>query len=203
MIGIFIEPNYEIYKFINKWKLRIKKRKIKTKFINHPPHSTIYLANLRDHKKIFLSVKMVAQNFKNFSITLNKTGVFVNDKLTGADTIYLNIKKNKNLFLLQKELAKKLKFFIKGDIKKKMKVEFIDKRLNNSQKKFGFPFVGSHWVPHFTIGSIKDYVKTSEYKEFKNLKINFQNKIDKVSIWKISGEKHFKLKEFKFHKKQV
>jgi len=197
MIGIFIEPNYQIKKFIKKWKSYIKKKKIKSKLTNHPPHSTLYLANLDNPKQVIFQIEKIVKKFKKFEIKVNKTDVFVDDKLIGGDTIYLNIKKNKNLYLLQKRLAQNLKFFLNKKTKKNFKLKFLNKRLANSQKNFGFPFVGSHWMPHFTISSIKDFTQTNEFKKFKESKINFDCKINKISIWKISGEKHYKIKELK------
>ena len=69
-----------------------------------PPHSTIFLANIRNKKKLFLVLEKTIANFNQFKITINKTSVFKNDLFTNGDTIYLNIKKNKKLLLLQKKL---------------------------------------------------------------------------------------------------
>ena len=197
MIGIFLEPNKTLNKIIIKWKLILKKNNINGKFINHPPHSTIYLANIKNQKKLFLIINKTVREFNKFKVIINKTGVFKNDLFAEGDTLYLNIKNNKNLFILQKKLADNLRSLVNKNSKNIKKYKFLNKFLITSQKKYGFPFVGNHWMPHFTIGSVKNYVDMKNYKKFKNLKINLENEVDKISVWKISGDKHIKLKEIK------
>ena len=194
MIGIFLEPNKKLKKIIIKWKKNLKKKKVKGKFINHPPHSTIFLANIRNKKKLFLVLEKTIANFNQFKITINKTSVFKNDLFTNGDTIYLNIKKNKKLLLLQKKIANNLKPLVD---KKSKNMKFKNNLLDSSQKKYGFPFVGNHWIPHFTIGSVKNFIEMNDYKIFRKLKINLKNEINKISIWEIIGNKHIKLKEIK------
>ena len=194
MIGIFLEPNKKIRKVIIKWKKNLKKKNIKGKFINHPPHSTIFFANIRNKKKLFLILEKIIADFKQFKITINKTSVFKNDLFTGGDTIYLNIKKNKKLFLLQKKIANNLRPLVN---KKSKNIKFKNNLLGSSQKKYGFPFVGNHWIPHFTIGSVKNFIEMNDYKTFRKLKINLKYEIYKISIWEIIGNKHIKLKEIK------
>lgn len=198
MLGIFLEPKGKLRNFILKWKFKIKKNYISIKYINHPPHSSIYVANLSKQQRVIEEIQNVVDQFKSFKIKIDKTDVFLEDKFTGKDTIYLNIKKNKNIFILQKKLAEKLKHFIK---KKKIKnIKSLDNKLKKSVLKYGFPFVGSHWKPHFTIGSIKNFNKKKDYLRFMKTKIYFENNIKTISLWKINQDKHKKIREFKFSK---
>lgn len=197
MIGIFLEPNKPLENIIINWKKKLKKKNVKSKFINHPPHSTIFFANIRNKKKLFLVIEKTITGLKKFKITVNKTGVFKNDLLTGRDTIYLKIKKNRKLFLLQKKIAHNLRSLIKKKSKNKKRWRFKNKLLDRSQKKYGFPFVGNHWIPHFTIGSVKNFIESNDYKIFRKLKIKLKSEINKITVWKIIGNKHIKLKEIK------
>jgi 2'-5' RNA ligase len=197
MIGIFLEPNKPLKKIIIKWKKNLKKKNIKGKLINHPPHSTIFFANIRNKKQLFLIIEKTIKEFKKFKVTVNKTDVFKNDLFTGGDTIYLNIKKNRKLLLLQKKIAINLRSLVDKKSKNKRNLKFKNKLLDISQKKYGFPFVGNHWMPHFTIGSIKNFIQMNDYKIFRKLKINLNNEINKITVWKIIGNKHIKLKEIK------
>jgi 2'-5' RNA ligase len=197
MIGIFLEPNKPLENIIINWKKKLKKKNVKSKFINHPPHSTIFFANIRNKKKLFLVIEKTITGFKKFKITVNKTGVFKNDLLTGRDTIYLKIKKNRKLFLLQKKIAHNLRSLIKKKSKNKKRWRFKNKLLDRSQKKYGFPFVGNHWIPHFTIGSVKNFIEMNDCKIFRKLKIKLKSEINKITVWKIIGNKHIKLKEIK------
>ena len=195
MIGIFIEPNKELKIHINKWKNKINKKFIRTRLTLHPPHSTIYYANLIKDKDILNVLEATVKTIDSFRISVNKTLIFYDDELTGGDTMCLLINKNDKLFQIQKKIAKSLKFFIKKNSNAKQK--FTNKALSTSVKKYGYPFVGKHWLPHFTIGSIKNKRNSSEFKQFTKEKVKFTNNINYISAWKISGNKHVLIKRFK------
>jgi 2'-5' RNA ligase len=195
MIGIFIEPNKELKTYINKWKKKINKKFIKTKLISHPPHSTIYYANLIKDKDILKVLETTLKTINSFKIIVNKTLIFYDDKLTGGDTMCLSISKNNKLFQIQKKIAENLKFFIKKNSNKNTKLN--NKVLLTSLTKYGYPFVGDHWLPHFTIGSIKNKRNSSEFHQFMEEKVKFANNVDYISAWKINGNKHVLIKRFK------
>ena len=115
MLAIFIEPEGKLKSFIRKWKFKIKKKKIKTEYINHPPHSTIYVSNFINEKKVIESVRNITTKFNSFEIQINKTDFFFNDGFTNKDTFFLNIKKNKKIYKLQRNLANNLKSLVKKE----------------------------------------------------------------------------------------
>ena len=195
MIGIFIEPNKELKAYINKWKKKINKKFIKSKLTSHPPHSTIYYANLIKDEDILKVLEATLKTVNSFKIYVNKTLVFYDDALTGGDTMCLLVNKNNKLFQIQKKIVENLKFFIKKNSNSNRK--FTNKALSTSVKKYGYPFVGKHWMPHFTISSIINKRNTSEFKQFVKEKVKFTNNINFISVWKITGNKHILIKRFK------
>ena len=195
MIGIFIEPNHELKTYINKWKKKINKNFISSKLTSHPPHSTIYYANLVKDKDVLKILKTTLKTINSFKISIKKTLIFYDDKLTSGDTMCLLINKNKRLFQIQKKIAKNLKFFIKKNSNKNSQLN--NKVLLTSMRRYGYPFVGNHWLPHFTISSIKNKRDSNEFKQFVEEKVKFENIINYISIWKIFGNKHILIKRFK------
>ncbi|MAJ65686.1 MAG: hypothetical protein CMI76_00105 [Candidatus Pelagibacter sp.] len=195
MIGIFIEPNKELKAYINKWKKKINKKFIKSKLTSHPPHSTIYYANLIKDEDILKVLEATLKTVKSFKIYVNKTLVFYDDALTAGDTMCLLVNKNNKLFQIQKKIVENLKFFIKKNSNSNRK--FTNKALSTSVKKYGYPFVGKHWMPHFTISSIINKRNTNEFKQFVKEKVKFTNNINFISVWKITGNKHILIKRFK------
>ena len=195
MIGIFIEPNKELKTYINKWKKKINKKFIRSKLTSHPPHSTIYYADLVKDKDVLKVLGTTLKKINSFKISINKTLIFYDDKLTGGDTMCLSINKDNILFQIQKKIAKNLKFFIKHTSNKNN--QLTNKAHLTSVKKYGYPFVGGHWLPHFTIGSIKNKRNSNEFKQFVEEKVKFKNNINYISAWKISGNKHILIKRFK------
>lgn len=194
MLAIFLEPKGSLRNFIVRWKSKIMRKNLETEYIKHPPHCTIYVSNLINQQKVIKEIFNVTNEFKSFTVKINKTGIFLNDKFTGKDTIYLNIKKNKNIYVLQKKLANRLKGFSKNKNFKQHK--FFNKQMKKNFVKYGFPFVGSHWKPHFTIGSIKKFKNDIDYLIFKKKKVSFELEVKSLSLWKISKKKHKKLKDF-------
>ena len=199
MLGIFLEPEGNLKNFISKWKLRIKKKNLKTEYINHPPHSTIYVSNFVNEKKVIENLRNITDKLYSFKIRINKVSLFIDDSFTNKDTIYLKIKKNKKIYKLQKNLANNLKSLVKKDKLKARK--FFNKKMKNSMIKYGFPFVGSHWKPHFTIGSIKNFKHHFDYQSFKKIKISYEQDIRSISLWKIKKNSHKRIKIFKLKKK--
>ena len=93
MLGIFIEPQGELKNFIKKWKKKFKEKDRNSKYLNHPPHLSIYVANLLNQKKIILEIQSITSNFQSFKINIDKINIFYNDALTNKDTIFLSVKK--------------------------------------------------------------------------------------------------------------
>ena len=153
-IGIFIEPKHESLKTIRLWKKIIKKNFKDQKYLNHPPHSTIAVFDFKkkiDINNLKNSLKKIRIK-KSIYIKILKSSIFYNDPITKGDTLHFLIKKNKELIILQKKILKEFSKYNKF-IKKNKKIRDI--KFNQNLKKFGYPFVGKEWLPHFTIASIK------------------------------------------------
>ena len=87
MLGIFLEPEGKLKNFIFKWKRRIKKSNLKTEYVNHPPHSTIYLSSFVNEKKVIENLRNITKKINSFKIRINKTGLFINDSFTNKRRI--------------------------------------------------------------------------------------------------------------------
>ena len=196
-IGIFLEPDNFNRRLIKKWKKIVKKNLKHQKYLNHPPHLTVAVFQFK--KKININIlKNLFNKFnqKKFMIIINKPSVFYNDPITNGDTLHLKIKKNINLIRLQKNILKQFKSLDKL-IEKKTK--FNEKTLMVNLKKYGYPFIGKKWVPHFTIASINNKLnnKNSTTQAFLKQKLTKKKiKINRFSIWLINGDKHIKIFNF-------
>lgn len=196
MLGIFLEPKGDLKKFIYQYKKKINSKYLDTNYTNHPPHLSIYVSKFSNTKKVILELEKIILKIKPFKIKLNKTDIFYDDFFTKKDTIFLKLNKNKKIFILQKILAERLKKYVRYKSKKKLNLK--NNILKRSITKFGFPFIGSHWIPHFTISSIKNFKNSKDCQKFLNTKVNFENSINSISLWKINKNKHIKIRDFKF-----
>jgi 2'-5' RNA ligase len=193
-IGFFIEPKGIILKKIQFWKQLVRKNLKNQKYLNHPPHSTIAVFDLK--KKI--KIKLLKSSFRDFSqnsfdVKIVNSSIFYEDPITNGDTLHLKIKKNINLSKLQRKI---LKSFKKLDTYLEKNKKFSKKKFQKNLDMFGYPFVGKEWLPHFTIASIKSNSnkKKTIFKDFLNQSIS--NKIFKIkfiSVWMIRGDNHKRL----------
>ena len=193
-IGIFLEPDNINNKLIKKWKKIIKKNSKYQKYLIHPPHSTIAVFKFKKkiNKKI---LKNMFNKFdqKKFTIRINRPSIFYNDPITNGDTLHFKIKKNINLITLQKKILDQFKS-TNSLIEKKGK--FREKILTVNLKKYGYPFVGKKWIPHFTIASITNKLNNKNLiiQKFLKQKITKKKiKINCFSMWLINGDKHIKM----------
>lgn len=192
ILGIFIEPNQLLKRYIIKWKNKFNKINSKLKYLNHPPHLTLITINIGNRKydieKIIYSIKIL--KLEKFVIEAFSKKIFYDDFNTGGDTIVIDVKKSKNLLNLQKKIAKNLMYLNKSSIKKK----YFNNIHNINYKKYGYPYIGKLWSPHYTICSLnKKFKKKEMVKEFVNENIFFNFKVNKISIWEINKDDHKKI----------
>lgn len=194
-LGVFLLPRGNLSSYIYKLKKEIISRKIKHSYADHPPHMTLLNIKISNFEKAMELITPEIKKIQKFNISVDKKSVFENDIFTGGQTSYLGIKKNDYLFSIQKKLADLLKEFKKNQ--QFSNIYINNKKYKNSFQRYGFPFVGNHWIPHFTIASIKDKNFTSRnISENLNLKFEFQVKC--LSLWEIEDNYHRQIEEIYF-----
>ena len=72
-----------------------------------------------------------------------------------------------------------------------------NKVLRTSFKKYGYPFVGSHWIPHLTIASLRTNQNHSLITEFMEWKPNYVMQIKEVSCWHVENDDHRCIERYK------
>ena len=65
----------------------------------------------------------------------------------------------------------------------------------SSFAEYGFPFVGSHWIPHFTVASLKVAKDSPLLRTISSGEARHEFLLDRVSVWEIEGDSHTKLFE--------
>ncbi len=191
-IAIFILPKNKIKRKISLLKKKVKKNFGQQPYLSHPPHCTLFTMNVSRNilnKKKYLNNFELNTNYKNF-FKIIKPDIFYNDPITRGRTIFFKIKKNSFLEILQLKLLKEFSKYKKKDIGKKFKFKWMN--INN--RKYGYPFVGNRWKPHFTIASLKNTQNDKQFiKNFLKIKIKAKIPIKKVHIYKLIKERHIYL----------
>ena len=192
-IGIFITPEEPLKSKIFYWKEKVEKELNHQPYLTHPAHMTIINLDLENEKNAISKVRKYLINTNSFNIDINQNNIFFNDISTSGHTIYYGIDKTPQLENIQNDLANILAQY--RILKNPPKFLLGYKILLNSYKVFGFPFIGSHWIPHFTIASLRVNKNHSLIKEFLSIEDVSSFLVDKVSIWRITGEDHHLLEE--------
>ncbi|MDB2351247.1 2'-5' RNA ligase family protein [Candidatus Marinimicrobia bacterium] len=192
--AIFLLPSEDFQKEIYYWKNKIIKSEIDSAYTAHPPHLTIYHFSTSNIEKCVQQIVSLKLIHNEFDILIKKKDVFWDDRLTLGHTLYYQPEKNDYLYDLQLVLANKLKDYVLKSVD--MENQLKDDKFLNSYRRYGFPFVGSHWIPHFSIGSLRVKKEHTIFEDFLSQKNHFNFKISKFSLWEIEGDMHKKLIEF-------
>ena len=148
--AVFIEPEGVLRTNILRWKEMVEAKYPNQSYCSHPPHSTLIHVNVKQEEMAILAVGEILKNFSAFKNRIVETDVFWNDSAAGGGhTLYWKIASKQILFDLQKQVAESLHPFICSN----PEPEFIKNSilLKNSFHRYGFPFIGSHWIPHLSI----------------------------------------------------
>ena len=183
--GVFWIPNKELNQYVESWKHKIRKIEPDAIYLNHPVHSTIFLfyAFEQDQSDIISTI-----NIGKIFFLLNGWNIFENDLITKGDTISLKFKPSKKVLEFQLNIANSLLRFVRKPI---LYQNTWTGDYQESYNRYGFPFVGSHWVPHLTIASVKNNGK-SLIKEVESTKINVNQILCEghLALFRISGQTH-------------
>ncbi|MFM7358561.1 MAG: 2'-5' RNA ligase family protein [Sediminibacterium sp.] len=152
--GIFLIPQADVCREISKIKSEVALLDSKAAYLTHPVHSTIFLFNTHVHHEVlvqYLEDHLI--ELKQFEVKITGWHVFYNDILTQKHTLTIGLVRNQILNNLQVGIADKIiqlptepnhyKCQWEGDYE-------------YSYAKWGYPFVGSHWIPHITVASLEN-----------------------------------------------
>ena len=108
-LAIFIQPEGELNSEIIYWKNKINNKIINQPYVNHPPHMTLlHFESINENNALGIFSNL-SNKFSQFKIDINETNIFWDDLITNGHTFYFNVKKNNNLYKIQKFIAEKFK----------------------------------------------------------------------------------------------
>lgn len=194
-LGVFFQPEDYLINDIESLKVFFKEKSDKNKYLDHIVHSTIYVLEVEAHDldnliKEFESLRSILYQIPSKII---KWRIFEDDILTGLNTLCLEIKLTKDLEFLQNTVVRTLcKFHSR---KMENKFEGDQKYSNN---KYGYPFVGNHWIPHITVGSLD--IKPQKILNYSDGLFSFSRNINinNLCLYSIEKDSHELIKKIEF-----
>tara|TARA_Y100001970_G_scaffold284661_1_gene402504 strand:- start:1282 stop:1884 length:603 start_codon:yes stop_codon:yes gene_type:complete len=198
LIGFFIEPDQKLKKIIINYKRIVKKNFGNQIYLSHPAHLTLLTMSVKRklHKNKIIKITKFIKNFKNIKIKISKIKFFFNDPQTKCHTMFFSLKKNTSLNNFQMKLISFLNQIIES--KNIVKKDKFDGKLKKDYRRYGYPYVGKNWIPHFTISSISKKHNLEKIQFLIKKKISLKSNIKKISIWSINKDQHKKLHTLSF-----
>ena len=194
-LGIFYCVDKDLEYEVEEIKSFFATKSEKNKYLNHLVHSTLYVFNIdpnkiEDASRVF---ELLRGSLSPVTSNIHSWKIFENDILTQLNTLCLEIELTDELKALQFKVVELLSKFHLQSINNN-----FEGVLEISNNQYGYPFVGSHWVPHITIGSLD--VTCEEISLYSKDLINFPRKliIDNLGLYKIEGDTHQLIKKIKF-----
>ena len=191
--GIFIEPTGSLAGAIRALKAEVERQLPGQRFCSHPLHSTLIYGKYQDTNLWRDQLTTAVAALSPFRVQTTEFGFFYDDALAGGGhTVVFKAQPVPEIFALQKAC---------GDVLKHWRSETEPARggllerepFRSSFAEYGFPFVGSHWIPHFTIASLKVVKDAPLLHAITAGNARHDFALDRVSVWEIDGDSHTKL----------
>jgi len=195
-LAVFILPMGSLVNDLVSWKERIKNELPGQPYTSHPPHMTLINTELINEKDGVIAISAIISSIKPFQISVKRKNIFWDDSFTKGHTLFFEVEYNDALFELQKSLAIALKPFKKKVSPPNYLIE--DNVILESFKTYGFPFIGRHWKPHFSVASLKTEKTDPIIKDFLSKTSQYNFTVDQFSIWNVNGDEHTQLKTLSF-----
>jgi hypothetical protein len=193
--GIFIEPTGLLASAIRSLKAEVERQLPGQKFCSHPPHSTLIYGQYQEPKLWRDQLVAALAAVRPFSIQTTEFGFFYDDVLAGGGhTVVFKAQTTPEIIALQKACGEVLKHW-RGETEPARGGLLEREPFRGSFAEYGFPFVGPHWIPHFTIASLKVAKDAPLLRELTAGEARHAFLLNRVSVWEIEGDSHKKLFE--------
>lgn len=195
--GIFFEPTEKLARFINDCKKRVDQALPNQPYCNHPPHSTILCTWFREIEQVEFVLEQLLFEESPIPYNIKESMCFYDDALTGGHTVAIKIDDTSGRMAdLQGKVAEGLRAFIDFSAAPKPRGFLLSNPFHSSYEKFASPFVGSHWIPHMTIASLK--VEKDNPLLLSLFKSEFKQEgfFNEVSLVEIKGDIHSCIKTY-------
>lgn len=193
-MAVFIEPHGELHDLVVAWKSRIARRWPAAAYVDHPPHATVWVGDVRSCDEAEHSVTEAVSRVVDFSIAIRGPHVFYDDAPAGGgQTCAFAAKSTDLLAHLQRAVAGALREHRTLVSDDRLSASLRQEPFLQSWREFGFPFVGPHWIPHFTIASLPVRRDDPVLTEFLSTMPSCEMALGQLGWWRITAGRHERL----------
>lgn len=188
--AIVIEPTPALAQELIARKARARASWPSAPFLNHPPHATL-LAGVYETPGHWLpALAQALRSVRPFNIESSAVITFPDDPTPGSTTVAFDIAESKALRALQRVIAETLApYRVMGAADTLAGLHRRPEAIA-SARQFGYPWVGPHWRPHFTIGSLPLRADEMAFKEYLTSVPVMHTRVSQVAVWGVAGDDH-------------
>jgi hypothetical protein len=192
-VAVFIEPAGKLRAFLSLWKGRVSRDLGPQPYLNHPPHGTLWCSAVRDTGRWALDVRAAVSRLVPFALRTSGPMVFWDDAPAGGHTLALRAASSGPLRRLQMAVAAASAAHVDGRKAPRLPGPLRREPFESSRRRYGFPFVGEHWIPHFTLASLQTPREHPLIASFLGRRRRHAMTVRRVSLWEVRGDAHRRL----------
>ncbi|ATC64735.1 hypothetical protein CMV30_12615 [Nibricoccus aquaticus] len=192
--AIFIEPQGTLRTSLIERKKILELAMPGQAYTSHPPHSTLLFGEYGSPEIWTGKLRAAVNSLPPFRLATDAWQEFPNDlQAAGGHTVAYRVKLSPELLRLQLTIAEVVAPFRESS---SLQHPLADREpFASSLKHFGFPFVGPHWIPHFTIGSPRLPANDPLLASLMNGSPIHELHVNTISIWQVMADHHNRLTE--------
>ena len=195
--AVFLEPEGELRDFILDLKSKVDAVLPCQPYCSHPPHSTLIFTWFKDLAAAKNALEKALSGQPSFEITVEENILLKDDVMTGyGHTFALKVKAEPRLFALQQRVAKALEPLIDLEPAPRARGFLKSEPFAGSFRKYGFPFVGNHWIPHFSVASLRVAEGDALLRELMDQDFSFKFRLTRISLVEVNDDRHTTLQKY-------
>jgi len=195
--AVFLEPEGELRDFILDLKSKVDAVLPCQPYCSHPPHSTLIFTWFKDLAAVKDALEQALSGQSSFEIMVEENILFKDDVMADyGHTFALKVKAEPRLFALQQRVAEALEPLIDLEPAPKASGFLENEPFASSFRKYGFPFVGNHWIPHFSVASLQVSEDDALLGELMDRDFSFKFRLARISLVEVNDDRHTKLHEY-------
>lgn len=200
--AIFIEPQGTLLEVLLERKAWLEQTMPGQAFCGHPPHCTVLFGAYGSPIAWLESLRQQIGALPVFELETNDWQQFPRDALAwGGCTVTYRVRLTSALSRVQQTVAGCLAPFpVNSPVSHPLAGT---EPFASSLRKFGSPFVGPHWIPHFTIGSPLVAPEAAIVTQLMSGSARHRFFVRKLSVWRVEGDRHERLNELALADAQI
>lgn len=189
-IAAFLEPAGACLDFLREQKKRIDAAHPGQPFASHPPHLTLCFGAYESPLEYSGELALALRGTPPIRLQCAGVHVFYSDRLAGGgDTVVVRVHRSAALAELQMRIAAVFANH-RSPPDSSMPPPPLREVMVQSFARYGFPFVGEHWIPHLTIASLVFDDRARWIEDWSRRAADFRFDVHEVHFVSVAGDDH-------------